>query len=60
GPRRAALAGAAAGAAGAMLGELACAQSALHVAAFHLPAWLLSAVGGLVLQRLIRPRSFAP
>lgn len=60
GPWRAGLAGAAAGAAGAMLGELACAQSAVHVAVFHLPAWLASVALGFVLQRVVRPRSFAP
>jgi hypothetical protein len=57
---RTALAGLAVGATGAMLGELACEQSWVHVATFHLSAWLGLAVVAMLVARRLAPRSFAP
>jgi hypothetical protein len=57
---RALAGGMGAGAAGALLGELACGQGAWHVLAFHLPAWLAVVSVVMVLGRRQKPRSFAP
>lgn len=57
---RAALVGLAVGTTGAMLGELACEQSWMHVAVWHLGAWLGLAVVSVVIARRLVPRSFAP
>lgn len=57
---RSLLAGLAAGTTGAAVGELGCAQSAAHVAVFHLSAWVaISLVVWLVSRRLGRS-SYAP
>lgn len=57
---RSLVAGLAAGTVGAFAGELACGQSATHVALFHLPAWALVAVAVSVISSKVTPRSFAP
>ena len=57
---RALAGGLAAGVPGAALGELACGQGALHVALFHLPAWLLVVALSWAVSRRLRPTSFAP
>jgi hypothetical protein len=59
-PLRALSAGLAVGTAGALVGELVCAQDWRHVAGYHLSAWALVAGGALVLSRYLKPRSFAP
>lgn len=57
---RAVVAGLAAGTTGAFVGELACAQSAAHVAVFHLSAWAVVAVVVTVVSSRLTPRSYAP
>ncbi|MBL8913850.1 MAG: DUF1109 domain-containing protein [Archangium sp.] len=52
--------GVAAGTTGAMVGELACGRDAMHVLLFHVSAWVLMVVAGVVLSRVVRPRSHAP
>jgi hypothetical protein len=57
---RAVVAGLAAGTTGALVGELACAQSAGHVAVFHLSAWALVALVVTFISARLTPRSYAP
>ncbi|MCA2976832.1 MAG: DUF1109 family protein [Myxococcaceae bacterium] len=57
---RAVVAGVAAGSTGALVGELACAQSRSHVALFHLSAWGLVALFVAVVSSRLSPRSYAP
>lgn len=57
---RALAAGFGAGAAGALLGELACRQGARHVLVHHVGAWLVIAAACTLISRRMRPRSFAP
>lgn len=57
---RSVVAGLAAGTSGAFAGELACGQSALHVASFHLPAWAAVALLVMVVSSKVTPRSYAP
>ncbi len=57
---KALLAGIAAGCTGALLGELGCEQSALHVAIWHLGAWALVIAATVAVSRRIKPRSYAP
>lgn len=57
---RAVVAGLAAGTTGALVGELACAQSAGHVAVFHLSAWVLVALVVTFISARLTPRSYAP
>lgn len=58
-PLKALSAGVAAGTVGATLGELACGRGALHVALFHVPAFLAAVLLVLLLSRSLRPLSFA-
>jgi hypothetical protein len=57
---RAALAGAAAGATGAIAGELACARGWGHVLVHHLGTALLITILGVLISRARTPDSFAP
>jgi hypothetical protein len=57
---RALTAGLGAGAAGALLGELACHQGARHVLVHHVGAWLLATAVCVLLSRRLRPQTFAP
>lgn len=57
---RALVGGLAVGSSGAFLGELACGRGMAHVAAYHLPAWLLAAGAAVLLSRVLRPHSYAP
>ncbi|MCU0699480.1 MAG: DUF1109 domain-containing protein [Myxococcaceae bacterium] len=57
---RAVVAGLAAGSTGALVGEFACAQSAGHVAVFHLSAWALVALVVTFISSRLTPRSYAP
>jgi len=57
---RSVVAGLAAGTTGALVGELACAQSAVHVATFHLSAWAAVAVAVALISSKVRPTSYAP
>lgn len=59
-PLRALVAGLSVGTTGALVGELACAQGWVHVAGYHLTAWVLIAVVELVVSRSLKSRSFAP
>lgn len=59
-PGRALLGGLSVGTAGAVVGELVCAQGRLHVLLYHLSAWALAAVATLVVSRFLSPRSFSP
>lgn len=59
-PWRAALAGLAVGASGALVGELVCEQGPLHVLLFHVPAWALSTSVVALVSSKLKPRSFAP
>lgn len=52
--------GVAAGATGAIVGELACGRDATHVLLFHVTAWGAVVAAGAALSVLIRPRSHAP
>lgn len=57
---RGVVAGLAAGTTGALVGELACAQSAVHVATFHLSAWAAVAVAVALISSKVRATSYAP
>jgi hypothetical protein len=57
---RAVVAGLASGATGAAVGEFGCAQSASHVAVFHLSAWVAVALLVAVVSAKLTPRSYAP
>lgn len=57
---RLAAAGVVSGSFGALLGEFACGQGALHVALFHGGAWLLALLLAQAVGRFLRPTSFAP
>lgn len=57
---RGVMAGLAAGTTGALVGELACAQSAVHVATFHLSAWAAVAVAVALISSKVRATSYAP
>lgn len=57
---RAVLAGLAAGTTGAFAGELACGQSAGHVAVFHLSAWAAVGLAVTLISSKLTPRSYAP
>lgn len=57
---RSVVAGLAAGTTGALVGELACASSAGHVAVFHLSAWALVALVVTFISARLTPRSYAP
>jgi hypothetical protein len=57
---RSLVAGLAAGTTGAVVGEFGCAQSASHVATFHLGAWALVAVAVFIISSKLTPRSYAP
>lgn len=54
------VAGLAAGTTGAFAGELACGQSAQHVALFHLSAWVAVGLFVTFLSSKLTPRSYAP
>jgi hypothetical protein len=45
---------------GALMGELACSQSAGHVVLFHLTAWAIVATSVWVVSSKMQPRSYAP
>lgn len=59
-PWRAVVLGVGVGATGALIGELLCGDGAMHAMRFHLPAWALVVAVCFVVQRLVRPRSYAP
>jgi hypothetical protein len=57
---RALFCGVAAGTAGALLGELGCGQDWLHVAVFHVSAWLLVAAATALVGLRVKRSSYAP
>jgi len=57
---RALAAGAGAGTAGALLGELACHRGGTHVLVHHVGAWLAIVALCVLVSRRARPRTFAP
>lgn len=57
---RSLVAGLAAGTTGAAVGELGCAQSAGHVAVFHLSAWVAISIVVWLLSRRLGRTSYAP
>jgi hypothetical protein len=57
---RALAAGAGAGTAGALLGELACRRGGAHVLVHHVGAWLAIVAICVLVSRRARPRTFAP
>lgn len=57
---RAVVAGLASGTTGAAVGEFGCAQSAAHVAVFHLSAWVAVALLVAFVSARLTPRSYAP
>lgn len=57
---RAVVAGLASGTTGAAVGEFGCAQSAAHVAVFHLSAWVAVALLVAFVSSRLTPRSYAP
>jgi hypothetical protein len=57
---RALAAGAGAGTAGALLGELACQRGGAHVLVHHVGAWLAIVAACVLFSRRARPRTFAP
>jgi hypothetical protein len=59
-PLRSVVAGLAAGSTGAVVGELVCAQSAAHVALFHLTTWGAVGLAVVILSSTLSPRSYAP
>jgi hypothetical protein len=59
-PLRSVVAGLSAGSTGAIVGELVCAQSAAHVALFHLTTWGAVGLAVMVLSSTLSPRSYAP
>ncbi|MBL8953943.1 MAG: DUF1109 domain-containing protein [Myxococcaceae bacterium] len=57
---RALVAGAAAGTTGAMLGEMGCQQGAMHIAIWHLGAWVIIATVVVLVASRLKRRSYAP
>ncbi len=57
---RSLVAGFAAGTTGAFAGELACGQSAQHVALFHLSAWVVVGLFVTFVSSKLRPTTYAP
>jgi hypothetical protein len=57
---RALAAGAAVGSIGAISGEFGCGLGPLHVAEYHLPAWIFTIALTWWMSRQVRPASFAP